>query len=55
MDVFVNFKGFIEKVHSTIARGDHKLPFNFSWLDLEGSFKVDDGFLELILLGVVHT
>jgi hypothetical protein len=55
MNVFINLKCLIEKIHASIARSDHELPFNFTRLNLECALKVHDGLLELILLGVVHT
>jgi hypothetical protein len=55
MDVFVDFQGLIEKIHSSIARGYHKLPLYFTWLDLEGTLKIDNSFLKLVLFSMVHT
>jgi hypothetical protein len=54
VNVFIDLKSFIEQVHSSVARGNHKLPFDFTRLDLEGTLKVNYGLLELILLSMMH-
>lgn len=55
MDVFVDLESFIEEVHASVARGNHKLPFHFLRLNLVSSFEIDNGFLKLVLLGVMHS
>ena len=54
MDILINLKGFVEEVHASVARGYHKLPFDFFGLDLESSFEVNDSFFELVLFGMMH-
>lgn len=55
MNIFVNLERFVEKVHASEARGNHKLPLHFLGLNLVCTLKVDDSLLKLILLSMVHT
>jgi len=55
MNVFIDFEGIVEQVHSSVARSNHELPFDLFCLDLTGSFEEQDSLLEHVLLGIVHT
>lgn len=55
INFFVDSESFVEEVHAAIARGNHETPLDFFWLDLTSSFEVNDGLLEHVLFGVVHT
>ena len=55
MDLLINLQCFVKQVHSSVARGNHELPFHLFSLDLRGSFEVENGLLEHVLFGIVHT
>jgi len=54
VDCFVNLQSLIEKVHASIATGNHEVPLDFLGLDLVSALKVDNSFLKHVLLGVMH-
>jgi hypothetical protein len=54
MNIFIYFKCFIEQIHASVAGGYHKLPLDLFGLDLESTFKVNNGLFKLILLGMMH-
>ena len=55
VDLLVHLQSLVEEVHSSVAGGDHELPFDFLWLDLARTLEILDGFFEHVLFGVVHT
>lgn len=55
VDLLVDLQGFVEEIHSSVARSDHELPLDFLGLDLACSFEVENCFLEHVLLCVVHS
>lgn len=55
VDLFVNLKCFIKKIHPAVAGSNHELPFHFFHLDLRCSLEVKDSLFEHILFGIVHT
>ena len=54
VNLFIDFEGLIEEVHSSVATSDHELPLDLLGLDLTGAFKVLDRLFKHVLLGVVH-
>ena len=54
VDLLVDLESLLEKIHSSVARGDHELPLDFLRLNLTGAFEVLDSLLEHVLLGVMH-
>ena len=55
VDLLVNFKCFVKKIHPAVAGSNHELPFHFFHLDLRCSLEVKYSFFEHILFGIVHT
>lgn len=55
INFLVDFEGLVEQVHPSVTGGDHQLPLHLFWLDLRRALEVLNGFLEHILLCVVHT
>lgn len=55
MNLLVDLQCLVEETHTAVARGNHELPLDFLGLNLAGALEVQDGFLEHVLLGVVHT
>ena len=55
MNILIDLKCLVKQIHSSVATGDHELPFDFFRLDLECSLEVYNGLFKLILLGMVHT
>lgn len=55
MDLLIDSESLVKEVHSPVATGYHEFPLDLLCLDLSSSVKVDDGLLELVLLGVMHT
>ena len=54
IDLLVHLQCLIEKVHSSVAAGNHELPLDFLGLNLACSLEVLDRLLEHVLFGVVH-
>jgi len=55
VDLFVNLKCLVKKIHPTIAGSNHELPFHFFRLNLRCSLEVKDSLFEHVLFGIVHT
>jgi len=54
INVFIDFERLVEKVHSSVARSNHKRPLYLLRLDLLGTFKVNNSFFEHVILRVMH-
>jgi hypothetical protein len=54
-DVEIDLESLVEQVHSPVAGSNHELPLDFLGLDLGSSLEENDGLLEHVVFGIMHS
>lgn len=55
VDLLVDFKSLIEKIHPAIAGSNHERPLYFFRLDLLSTFEAHNSFFKHVVFSMVHS